>query len=48
MRNVIWLIIGFILLSVFTAYAFSGSRTEGPLDKIIQLLVLFPALICIA
>lgn len=48
MRNVVWLIIGFILFSVFTAYAFSGSRTEGPLDKIIQLLVLFPALICIA
>ena len=48
MRNVIWFIIGLILLSVFAAYALSGSRTEGPIDKIIQLLLVFPALICIA
>jgi hypothetical protein len=48
MRNIFCLILGFVLLSVFTAYAFSGLRTEGPQDKIIQLLILFPALICIA
>ncbi len=48
MRNITLLILGIILLSVFTVYALSGSRTEGPTDKIIQLLILFPALICIA
>ncbi|MCK5116971.1 MAG: glycosyltransferase family 39 protein [Candidatus Aegiribacteria sp.] len=48
MRNVIWLIIGFILLAVFAVYSLSGYRTDGPLDKVIQLVVLFPAIICIA
>ncbi len=48
MRNVIWLIIGLILLAVFAAYSLSGHRIDGPLDKIIQLLVLFPAFVCIA
>ena len=47
-RDITLLILGIILLSVFAAYALSGSRTEGPFDKVIQLLVLFPALVCIA
>ncbi|MEN8208779.1 MAG: glycosyltransferase family 39 protein [Candidatus Fermentibacteria bacterium] len=48
MKNIVCLILGLILLSAFTAFAYSGLRTEGPQDKIIQLLVLFPAVICIA
>lgn len=48
MRNKLILIVGITLLLSFAAYALSGSRTEGPSDKIIQLLVLFPAVICIA
>ncbi len=48
MRNITLLILGIILLSVFAAYALSGSRTEGPFDKVIQILVLSPAIVCIA
>lgn len=48
MRNKIIFILGVILLLSFAAYGFSGSRTDGPSDKLIQLLVLFPAVICLA
>ncbi|MBN2608982.1 MAG: hypothetical protein JXA64_07700 [Candidatus Fermentibacteraceae bacterium] len=39
---------GSILIIAYIAYAFSGIRTEGPGDKIIQLLVLVPAVVCIS
>ncbi len=48
MRNRIIFVSGIILLLSFAAYALSGSRTDGPDDKLIQLLVLFPAVIFLA
>ncbi len=48
MHRIRWLIAGLMFVFLFTVYAIAGPRTEGPLDKVIQLLLLFPAVLCIS
>lgn len=48
MRRSVYLIIGLLLVSLFAAYALSGQRADGPADKVVQLLLLFPAVILLS
>jgi len=42
------LFIGILLVLAFVVYSFSGLRVTGPRDKIVQLVLLFPAVLCLA
>lgn len=48
MKKLIPLIPGIILLALFIAYSLSGIRSSGPLDKLVQLLLLVPSVILIS
>jgi hypothetical protein len=48
MRRALCPAIGWLLLAAYGAYALLGVRTEGPADKIAQLLVLVPGILCLA
>lgn len=48
MTRTTWLVAGIVLVVLFTVYALSGERSEGPRDKLVQLVLLVPAAGCLA
>lgn len=48
MRSTLSAAVGALLLVAYAAYAALGLRTEGPADKIVQLLVVVPGILCLA
>lgn len=48
MRKAICPAAGSVLLAAYAAYALLGIRTPGPADKLVQLAVLFPGILCLA
>ena len=48
MKRSVPLAAGLLLTAAFIIYALSGSRASGPFDKLVQLLLLVPAALCIA